>query len=330
MKRPVFSTVQDYAACFTNPDYWRPYVEAICTRHALSYSVIRAGLPGSNAVFLVDERYAVKLYPDLFGGARSYPVERACYGLVAGAVGIPAPALVAAGDLFDQDGWPWPYLVTTVMPGLSLGESRVAYSDRERLAAWLGPTLRHIHTLPIATVPELAQDWTAYHDFLTQQRATATMRHAEWGLLPAHLQAQLDRFLPAAAALYDPTRSPCLFHGDLNRDHVLGLEREGHWEPAGLIDFGDARVGDPAYDLVALHLGLFDADKHLLRIFLDAYGDPRLTAALPSRAMALALLHEFNVLEGLPLDQAATLDELAAQIWDLNAPDLTPHQGQVE
>lgn len=327
MKRPLFSTAREYAERFTDPTYWRPYVEEVCARHALPCSVIRAGLPGSNAVFLVDQRYAVKLYPDLFGGARSYPIERACYGLVAGAQGIPAPGLVAAGELFDRDGWPWPYIVTTVIPGLSLGESRADYGDRELLAAWLGPTLRRIHALPIAAAPALPLGWAAYRDFLIYLRAGVAARHAEWGALPAHLQAQLDDYMPAVDALYDAGMPPCLVHGDLNRDHVLGEEREERWEPTGLIDFGDARVGDPAYDLVALHLGLFDTDKHLLRIFLDAYGDPRMASALPRRAMALTLLFEFNVLEGLPLDQVATLDELATRLWDLDAPGFAPHQG---
>ncbi|HEX6608694.1 MAG TPA: hypothetical protein VF276_17480, partial [Chloroflexia bacterium] len=81
MERPVFRSRADYAGRFTDAAYWRPYIEAVCDRHALGpCNEVRAGLPGTNAVFLVDGRYAVKLYTDLFGGATSFPAERDLYG----------------------------------------------------------------------------------------------------------------------------------------------------------------------------------------------------------------------------------------------------------
>jgi hygromycin-B 7''-O-kinase len=83
----------------------------------------------------------------------------------------------------------------------------------------------------------------------------------------------------------------------LNEDHVLGRFERGRWQITGIIDFGDAQVGDPLYELVALHLGAFCCNKQLLRTFLGAYGStdgqPEHFAA---RMMRLTLLHEFTVL----------------------------------
>lgn len=82
------------------------------------------------------------------------------------------------------------------------------------------------------------------------------------------------------------------------------------------IDWGDAMVTDPYYELAALHLGTFHADKDLLRVFLDAYGWP-VDAHFARRAMQTALMHRFDVLSDVAgqLVQADTFDQLAEHLW---------------
>ncbi len=324
IERPIFTSRTEYGTRFTDPAFWQPYVAEICYRHGLLCTAIRAGLPGTNAVFLVDQRYAIKLYPDLFGGAFSFPAERKCYELIAQSDGILAPQLIASGQLFDRDGgWHWPYVITSMLPGQSLGEMQdVGFEDRLALATWLGALLRHIHALPIDDNSPLRADWDAYTAFISTQRANVVELQIARNLLPEHLCLQLNQYLLPVEVLINHSNTPKLLHGDLNRDHVLGEWAGGHWQPTGVIDFGDARVGDPAYDLVALHIGLFDADKRLLQAFLRAYGEPTLAAALPQRAMALTLLHEFSILGKLKpvLQTVATLSELADLLWNLETP----------
>jgi hypothetical protein len=75
---------------------------------------------------------------------------------------------------------------------------------------------------------------------------------------------------------------------------------------------------------VALHLGLFDADKRHMQACLSSYGTPACAADFPQRAMALTLLHEFSVLDGfqLAIQQTATLGELADLLWNLDTPGI--------
>src|SRR5262249_49729636 len=150
------------------------------------------------------------------------------------------------------------------IPGLSLGESDVSYADRLALATWLGPVVRSIHTLPLDDAGPLMPEWDDFAAFLAAQRAAAAATHVRWGRLPARLVAHIDTYLPRLEELIDRPATPALIHADLNRDHVLGEIVGGAWRPTGVIDFGDARVGDRMYELVALHLGLFDADGRLL------------------------------------------------------------------
>jgi hygromycin-B 7''-O-kinase len=321
MERPRFISHVDYGPRFTDVDFWRPYVAAICARHGLGpCAELRAGLPGTNPVFVVDETYVVKLYVHLFDGARSYPVERAAYELIARRPGLPAPALIASGDLFDPaGGWPWPYIVTQAISGRSLGESQLNDADRLAVAAWLGPAVRGIHALPLDDAGPLRAAWDDFAAFLAAQRAAATATHAGWGRLPSRLVAQIDTYL--SGELLNRSAPPVLIHADLNRDHVLGELMHGVWRPRGIIDFGDARVGDRMYELVALHLGLFDADGRLLRTFLEAYGfDDQLRHDFVRRAMAMTLLFEFNtlgeILQHMPdAAEASNLEELAELLW---------------
>lgn len=323
LERPSFATRQEYRRCFTNPSYWHAYVAAICARHELGDpTTVRAGFPGTNPVFIVDEKYAVKLYSDLFGGERSYPVEREVYRLIATSPDIPAPSLMTTGNLFGaHDGWPWPYIVTRALPGLSMSESVLSETDRLALAAWLGPVVRRLHSLPLAQAGPLPPRWEAFVQFLAAQRAEVVSNHVRWGMLPTHLVAQIERYLPALTTLIDREETPALIHGDFNSDHVLGERIAGHWQPSGVIDFGDARVGDRLYELMALHLSLFDGDGRLLRAFLDTYGfDEALQRDFVRRAMSMTLLFEFNVgssiFEKIPAAaSASTLEELAEILW---------------
>jgi hygromycin-B 7''-O-kinase len=324
MHRPIFTSREDYGPRFTDPDFWRPYVQEVCRRHGLPLVDMRPGLAGTNPVFIVDERLVVKLFTDMFGGAESAPAERACYRLFARAPTLPAPRLLAEGALFsDAGGWPWPYLVLELIPGRSLGEDAalVGADDRGHTAAFLGRALRALHTIPLDADGPLRASWDAYDAFLARQRLECAAAHAQRGVLPPALVGQIDGYLPSLDDLTDHGAPPALLHADLNWDHLLGVSEGGRWRPTGIIDFGDAMVGDPLYELVVLHVGLFRCDTSLLRAFLAAYGPPpSLLRDFTRRAMALTLLHRYDmidaVLEELPAARAArSLGELAALIW---------------
>lgn len=324
MERPAFASVQEYGRRFTDPAYWRPFVETVCARHGLGpCSDLRAGLPGSHPVFLLGDRFVVKFFADRFGGATSFPVERELLPLLR-AHDLPTPALLAYGALFPEDeGWPWPYLITTRLQGVSLGEvrDRVAPPNRVELARYVGALVHRLHALPLDGLTALRPSWSAYTQFLVVRRAACAADHERWGSLPKHLLAQLDDYLPPVEAMIDRGDRPRLLHADLNEDHLLISYEGGRWRPTGVIDFGDARAGDPAYELPALHLGLFHADKRLLRAFLEAYGWTAHDPDLVRRAMACTLLFEFDVLGGLFAEYPAartlpSLDALARVLWD--------------
>jgi aminoglycoside phosphotransferase (APT) family kinase protein len=229
-----------------------------------------------------------------------------------------------------EDDGTWPYIITSVVPGISFGEVRqqVSTPDIYALAAALGPTLRRLHRIPVETSPFLVQLRHEFSEFIRRQYDQCAANHRQWNTLPPHLIAQIPRYLINHE--YDnDTLSACLIHADLTHDHILGEFQDGHWHPTGLIDFGDAWVGDRFYELVALHLSVFQLDTRLLQAFLTAYTfDAALSERFVERAMLATLLFEFNAFGPIAQHRpaaltAATLEELAAHVWTVPQP--APH-----
>lgn len=323
--RPLH-TLDGYRRYFMDVALWQPYVKVICARHGLlPIESIRGGLAGTCPAFIVNERWLVKLFGLLFGGEACFLAERQANQIVAGELAIPVPRLIATGALFeDSVEWSWPYLIFPFVPSISIGEvyEEVDANELKRLASNLGVILGKLHQLPLDETPPLARTWQPYRKFLQERIETCTSRHRGWATLPDHLLAQLESYVLPPDQLIDDRAAPCLIHGDVTADHILGRLEGNRWTTLALIDFGDARVANLTYELVALHLDLFRCNKTLLRAFFDSYGlDVAQRKLLPRRAMSITLLHDFNVLGGYFADNSSakdisSLEELATLLWD--------------
>jgi hygromycin-B 7''-O-kinase len=320
--------IEGYRRYFADPVVWRPTVEQVCKRHALSpVGAVRIGVPGTCPTFIVEDRWVVKFFGRLFDGGHCWQVELEL-GKWAGGLALPFPEIVAEGQLFKGgEGWHWPYLVFEYVPGESIGEvfQQVGLEDKLALARWMADLTRRMHqaALPVSDIFQPA--WDTFTGLLQKQRSGCWQSFRKWGCLPEHLSVQLDDFLLPVDELVDSRSTPHLIHADLTADHVLGRLEGGRWHSLALIDFGDAMIGNLYYELVAVHLDLFHGDKRLLAAYLDAYGlDEAARRKLPVRAMNMALLHRFNVLgpvfERDPgLCQVSTLSELADVLWNVES-----------
>jgi Ser/Thr protein kinase RdoA (MazF antagonist) len=251
----------------------------------------------------------VKLFGELFFGPECHAAERSIQRLLLDQPEIPAPMLVAEGDLFAgallNDGWPWPYLITTRLGGRAWSDAAPAPAEGAAIARRLGEIMRRVHELSPPSGPTWERDW------LAELRARCADRHRERGMLPHRLVEHIPDYLAA------PSGVRRLVHADLHADHIF--VDDGRL--VGVIDWGDAILADPYYDLPALHLLTFRADKELLRAFIAGYGWD-VGPDFAHRAMSLTLVHEFNPLGGVrdTVDFAAhaTLDELARTLWALS------------
>jgi aminoglycoside phosphotransferase (APT) family kinase protein len=314
---PLAFPIRDYGERFVDLGFWRPYVELIAEAHGLPAGEIAMGEPGTFPTFILNRTHVVKLFGAPFDGLRCWAVERDVARILADGT-IPVPEVIAAGTLSrDPD---WRFLVTRFVPGEPFADARERLSGTARIdtARSLGHMLRPLHDLPIPAATALGNGGAGWAAFVDGQRAGIAARHRAWGTLPERLLGQIDAYVAGCPDLQGSR--PSLVHADLHDHHLIGEATGDGWAIGGVIDWGDARLGDRFYELPALHLGLFHGDRAMLRAFLDAYGWPdRRSDAFVRRAMAMTLLHAFDVLEAVAtmvdLAAIATLDDLAAALW---------------
>lgn len=326
---PSFPDDEAYERSLTDAGFWAPYAKAALRLSGLpDEGEVRTHFPTTHVAALVNDEYLVKLHYEDWFGEDCFQTEREAYSLLSRAE-LPIPELLAEGALYD-DGWRWPFLAMTAMHGRSLRDlnGTADREDLERIARWLGKTLRLLHAVPTKDGERISHE--IYVDMIQVREQRCHRDHEQWGSLPAHLVPQIRDYVGEARKLIDPEReTPVFLHGDLHAGNVFVDGEIGALEPTGIVDFNDAYEGDPHYDLVALHAKAFGADKVLLHALLDGYGWGDLGKKWPRRMMALTLAHDFDMIRPLAerhserLAEIGSLDELATLLWDLDAPGLT-------
>jgi hygromycin-B 7''-O-kinase len=308
VRPPTFASVQEYTSRHGDLSFWWPYVAEILERHGLADAgrASVAGVGGTYPTFIYGD-FVVKLFGYVPGWRKSYASERAALTLVATDPEIAAPSLLAEGRLYDDVDAPWPYLITTRMCGVSWRDAELSAEQRLMVAADLGRQIRRVHALRPSGVATDA-DWPNLNVAAAAERSS----------LPPHLIAQIDDYL-ARLGPFDRV----FVHSDVVALHVF-VE---NGRLSGIIDWGDAMVTDRHYELIQIYRDLFDCDKALLRVFLEASDWP-VSKDFPRQALGLALYRQavgcrrwpgIDVFEPIaarfPLQDIGTLDELATELF---------------
>jgi len=156
------------------------------------------------------------------------------------------------------------------LPGTGVDE-HLTGADRLELAGRLGEFLGELHAFPAERVKEVgvrAYDAAAWHEGL--QTFYSDARRSAFPFLAADERRRATDFIERR--LEDDTNVEfTLMHGDLEPQHILC---DGG-QVTGVIDWTDARVGDPAVDLAWVVHG---TDREFADAVLDRYpgGDPTL------------------------------------------------------
>jgi hygromycin-B 7''-O-kinase len=307
---PTFASIQEHVSRLGDLDFWRPYVSQVLERHGLAGAggELRAGFNPTYPTFLYGD-VVIKLFGYSRWWHKSHAAERAAQVLLATDPEIAAPLLLAEGWLYDDADAPWPYLVTSRIPGMASEHAGLSAEERLSIASELGRQMRRVHSLrPKGVATD--EEWPALD----------VAEAAKQSSLPPRLIAQIDEYL-ARLGPFDRV----FVHGDVVAAHVF-VEKG---RLAGIIDWGDAVVTDRHYELGKLYFEMLRCDKAQLRAFLEAYGWPvgkdfprqALGLALYRQAVGLAQHHSMDVFEPvgeqMPLKDITTLEELARELFDV-------------
>jgi len=319
---PAIAAEGEYVALLGRLEPWQSVVEEVLHRQGLTRAgrALRLGRAATYPTVLVGKGHVVKLFGPWWCGAESFEAETAAYDLLAG-VELPVPSRLGHGNL--EDGWT--YLLLEQLRGRDLAARRRRL-DRDALrslAGWLGRFCRALHSVQLPPTGYLGSSWDRFHALVAGRREEVILRRSGPPRLPTYLQAQLGDWLPPVNALLATGRPPALLHGDLHDHHVLGTVEGGAFRPTGVIDFTDALVGDPYYEIGPLFIHTLRADPELLVAWLaETELPPAGVLGFPRRALAYTILHEFDPLRRLvgDLRSLPTLDAVAEKLFATCAP----------
>lgn len=311
MLLPPVASRADYEPLYGDREVWLPAMRVICARHALDPETLAPGHPGTHVVFHAGRDRVVKLYappwPD------DFQRERAVLERLSAHPGLGAPQCLAEGQL---EGWP--YLVMTSVHGLRLGDAwpSLDQHEREQVARRCGEWLAALHEVPTAGLEPLSIDWPAFAAerarlCLAEQRAAGP--HEGWLRAVADLLADLP-------PLYEPGFLPVVLHADLTEENVFVGCFGGRWKITGVIDYGDAMLGHPHYDLACPGCFVTRGSIARQRALLLTFGLPEATldADLARRLLAYTLLHRYIRLADLVGGAAPgprPLEALQRELW---------------
>ncbi len=321
---PIIHSWGEWGKFFTDVARWRPAVLEICRQAGLAVREVEAGFPGTNAVFVLDRAYVLKVYAPFCH--RDFEIERALYPLLSPV--LPVPQVIAQGVFEDRR--PWPYIVMNFLPGRPIREVRaqIPHDNLLDIAADLGRMVHTLHRIPPEPLLAPAGPLEPWERFLKERRKNLAAQNRREGALPLTLLKELPYFLTETLSTMPPSAA-VLLNGDLTEDHILLEERDGVWRISALIDFADSLVGPVDYEWAALWFSGLARDAGCRQAFMAAYDpDLPLDAAFYRRALAFTFLHEFGaeiiaeVMGQLGNPQIASLEELTARLWKAALPTI--------
>ncbi|MGH7782892.1 MAG: phosphotransferase family protein [Candidatus Binatia bacterium] len=307
MKIPALN---DFKRTFNDP-VWFDVACTILQRHQIEYAKVTRAEHGENIVFLVDERFILKIYTPQKNG---FHRERAGLEFAAGKIGVPIPKIIEEGDI---EGYY--YLVLTQFRGdLMTRKDWLRLEKREQvvLIAQLANGLKELHSHDPG---DFDFDWREFFRIQVESavdKQTAEGGNPEWVM---SMPAYFEKYLPLI-----PDRTADSFqHGDVHFGNLRVANKKGVWHFCGMFDFADSIKGFHEYEFVAIGVLMIQGQGELQREFFRAYGykDSDIDETLRRRMMMLTMLYEYSSLRRYaerlrPEAVNYTLDELERAIWN--------------
>ena len=285
---------------------------AIIHRHQLPEASLTLFSEGTNIVFSYGDSKVIKIFPPFH--QNQFESERLVLKHLNGKLSIQTPTLEYEGEIFS-----WPYLIISKLEGTLLETlwETMAHNNKMIILHELGELIREVHALPTDGLEAIDCYWP---QFLEKQLAHCVEQQTKG--LSTDLLQQLPDYLDSIKEDLLKIKKPVILTGEYTPMNFLVRQVEGIWHISGLIDFGDAMLGLPQYDLLGPGAFLIQGDKLLLGTFLRAYGysQQELTNRLSHQLTALMLLHQYsnlNIQVRIPnwKDKVRSLKDLENLIW---------------
>ncbi|GAA4225692.1 aminoglycoside phosphotransferase family protein [Actinomadura meridiana] len=265
-----------------------------------------------NTVFLVGEEWAFR-FPRRQIAVPGVEREIATLPLLAPRLPLPIPEPRYIGE--PSADFPWPFWGARLIPGHEFAAVRPPDEHRTAIATETGAFLRTLHDPALARAVGFTLPFDPMRRADTPSRAAKTSTRlatlARLGLWQP--DPTVDAFLAMARDQPPPAGDPVVVHGDLHARHLL-LAPDGR--AAGVIDWGDVCLADPAVDLSLAYAAFTGAAR---KAFLTEYGPVPPARETAARTLALnltATLAEYAAETARPSLLAESLTSLHRAVTD--------------
>ncbi len=294
MLLPEITSWKQWGEIFTDTKLWTPVVKEICKNHNIIFDDIRAGFPGTNAVFILDNIYVVKIYAPRCH--EDYTHELEIHSALQKNTDIPVPKIFFNGVFKDRVLWP--YIIMEYKNGYPIREVRHKISRENLIEIYsnLGKIVRRIHTTSYRCLPNTKTYLSNWEKFINNRKKECIIEYAEKEILTNDVINEINSYIKKNDVL-SLKEDMVLLNGDLTEDHLLLEELSGKWKISALIDLADSRIGVKEYDWIPLWFGLLDMDMEGLRVFMSSYDkDIVIDEYFRSKVMTYTFLHQFGTL----------------------------------
>lgn len=298
----------DFVKDFKSP-IWQNVVENICERHKISSDDLRRSEYGESVVFLIDDRFVVKIYVPTKNGW-----QREQIALETARTSIETPEIVAHGQYEEFN-----YLITTQLQGELITRERWLNLDKREQLKILSQLAKGLRELHDSDASKIDFDW---REFIAHKAATCIERQTACGINDDVLN-HLPKFLEENLKLLPESPQQVFLHGDVHFGNLRFLKINGNWHVSGLFDFADSLKGFHEYEFIAIGVLMIQGQGELQREFFRAFGysDTEINEDLRRRMMLLTCFYEWSDLRryALRLRPEAvdySLEKLEKSIWN--------------
>lgn len=240
----------------------------------------------SNAVFRIGGQRCLKLYGPNF--ERQFHAERSALRTLAGhSSTIPAPRFIAARERSQLP----PYLIMTEIAGATVEESWKTLTRPEQLAIAheIGTITAAIHRLPPEDLADVERQFGGRREYARAMQAEriAQIETAE-RLSIRQRDALLHYLIGEAQEFLD--EPPVFTHSDFSHAHIYLAQEAGIVKVTGFIDWAEAMLGPPEWDIAFHWFWTFNQDYEAMRHCLQAfYPDEQLPERFARRCLSTHL-----------------------------------------
>jgi aminoglycoside phosphotransferase (APT) family kinase protein len=212
-------------------------------------SLSQPARPSLNPIRFVNDRFVIRFYTSKGQDFKPSQGEARAYELLANS-GVPVPEVVALG--FSGEVSPYDYLIMTRLPGRPLVDvwSELDKRQKKRAAHAVGTHLAQIHTNAFQRFGYLSRldsnGYAHWYDFVYAYYSYYAAQVQKLEILEAAIFDRLQNLLRNNRALLDQVTLGALVHSSFQFKHILYQAGE----ITGVLDFGHALSGDPAWDFV--------------------------------------------------------------------------------